>query len=85
MAEKLSPGQRIWFVENGNRVKEGVIRSVSSSGCVVQYPGNAEPAAVRLRANRLYTSEEEAWKVADPKNKRHGPDWERHFEAVLKG
>ena len=56
------PGDDAYFISNNTHVIKATVKSISGSLYTVTFPGvtNEACAAIRLKASRLYATEEEA-------------------------
>ena len=56
------PGDDAYFISNNTHVIKATVKSISGSLYTVTFPGvtNEARAAIRLKASRLYATEEEA-------------------------
>ena len=64
MAQKFRKDQIVYMIASGRRVAEVVIVSYSSGFYVVRYRGSS--GGLRVRESRLYTTKEDAEKIARP-------------------
>ena len=58
----FQPGTTVYFISNSTRITRATVMSVSRGLYTVSFPGitNEGTAAIRLKASRLYATEEEA-------------------------
>lgn len=80
------PGNTIYFISNNTHIIRAIVLSVSGGLYTIMFPGvtNEATAAIRLKASRLYATEEEA-EAYLPKHIRERNRTEKEQKEQVRG